>query len=82
MQPGMISSDKQGYNIIVHAFLLHLVLSPHLYHHKSNIVVSISVPPQISKVLLCTPIPGNEDELYQFVDTIEEKEPARQRSPV
>ena len=28
---------------------------------------------QISKVLLCTPVPGDEDSLYQFVDKIEDK---------
>jgi len=29
--------------------------------------------PEISKVLLHTPIPGNEDDLYKFVDTLEDK---------
>lgn len=29
--------------------------------------------PEISKVLLCTTIPGNEDDLYQFVADIEDK---------
>ena len=28
--------------------------------------------PEISKILLCTPIPGNEDHLYKYIETIDD----------
>ena len=42
-----------------------------LHHQKEP--YDMTFEPEISKILLCAPIPGTEDDLYRYVDTISDK---------
>lgn len=42
-----------------------------LQHQKEPYDVTFT--PEISKILLCVPIPGTEDDLYRYVDTLTDK---------
>ena len=39
-----------------------------LRHQKEP--YDLTFVPEITKVLLCVPIPGTEDDLYQYVDSL------------